>query len=613
MKRTLTVIAVAVAAAAAGGAWYLHAKQPLRNGSLALAHLQAPVDVRYDERGVPHLYAQNQTDLYRALGYVHAQDRLFQMEMLRRLARGELAEVLGPKLVDTDRLFRTLRIRDHAAEYSARQDKQSQPWKVLEAYLDGVNQFQENNPAPLEFDLLDIPRRPFTPEDTLSIAGYMAYSFAAAFRTEPVLTYIRDELGQRLPAHLRSRLASAGRADALRRTGCRRLEGPRRPRPSQPAGPGGRRPAAVRGQQRLGRRRQPHRQRQAPAGRRPAYPLRRAGGMVRGPAERARLRTLWPPPGAQPLRLAGPQPCVRLEPDDVPERRPRPGRREGQPGQPQPGLVPGRMGRPAERGAGNRGQGRCAGEAHPAPLAPRSDRQRRARRQLRQDPDRHVVGFPRDREPGARRLLPAESRRYPGQGPRGGLEDPFAGTQPGLGQRRRRYRLVGLGGPAEAAGGGEPELHPRRQQGRGGQVRLLSVRRQPTGGKPGARLYRLRQLPAGPGQWPADSRLLQPGGPRPVAGYPTGRPRHQMEPGQQPRAATRQSHRLRATPARTLAAGPARGGRRRRRQAPGRATGGLERRLPGRLDRRHAVQPVAVPDCRGRLARRTGAMPSSTA
>ncbi len=195
MKRTLTVIAVAVAAAAAGGAWYLHAKQPLRNGSLAVAHLQAPVDVRYDERGVPHLYAQNQTDLYRALGYVHAQDRLFQMEMLRRLARGELAEVLGPKLVDTDRLFRTLRIRDHAAEYSARQDKQSQPWKVLEAYLDGVNQFQENNPAPLEFDLLDIPRRPFTPEDTLSIAGYMAYSFAAAFRTEPVLTYIRDELG----------------------------------------------------------------------------------------------------------------------------------------------------------------------------------------------------------------------------------------------------------------------------------------------------------------------------------------------------------------------------------------------------------------------------------
>ena len=163
MKRTLTVIAVAVAAAAPaapGTSMPSSRSQRLaRRGPPAGAGRRALRRAR-----VPHLYAQNQTDLYRALGYVHAQDRLFQMEMLRRLARGELAEVLGPKLVDTDRLFRTLRIRDHAAEYSARQDKQSQPWKVLEAYLDGVNQFQENNPTPLEFDLLGIPRRPFTPK-----------------------------------------------------------------------------------------------------------------------------------------------------------------------------------------------------------------------------------------------------------------------------------------------------------------------------------------------------------------------------------------------------------------------------------------------------------------
>ncbi|MFO8212177.1 penicillin acylase family protein, partial [Pseudomonas aeruginosa] len=115
MKRTLTVLAVLVAAAAAGGAWYLHGKQPTRDGLAGLPGLQAEVEVRYDERGVPHIRAQNESDLYRALGYVHAQDRLFQMEMLRRLAKGELAEVLGPKLVDTDRLFRTLRLRDHAA------------------------------------------------------------------------------------------------------------------------------------------------------------------------------------------------------------------------------------------------------------------------------------------------------------------------------------------------------------------------------------------------------------------------------------------------------------------------------------------------------------------
>ncbi|MCY1272406.1 Acyl-homoserine lactone acylase QuiP [compost metagenome] len=195
MKRTLTALAVVVAAVAAGATWYVHSKQPQRSGELALAHLQAPVSVRYDERGVPHIQAQNEADMYRALGYVHAQDRLFQMEMLRRLARGELAEVLGAKLVDTDRLFRTLGIREHADRFAKTLDPQSPAMQALQAYLDGINQYQDSRPAPVEFDLLGIHKRPFTVEDTVSVAGYMAYSFAAAFRTEPVLSYVRDQLG----------------------------------------------------------------------------------------------------------------------------------------------------------------------------------------------------------------------------------------------------------------------------------------------------------------------------------------------------------------------------------------------------------------------------------
>ncbi|MBO3276203.1 penicillin acylase family protein [Pseudomonas schmalbachii] len=195
MKRSLVALAVIIVASVAAGAWYLHGKQPQRDGRASLQRLNHPVGIRYDERGVPHISAQDESDLYRALGYVHAQDRLFQMEMLRRLSRGELAEVLGPTLVETDRLFRTLRIRDRADQYVARQDRQSPAWKALEAYLDGINQFQDSHPRPLEFDLLGIPQRPFTAADCISVAGYMAYSFAAAFRTEPVLTYIRDELG----------------------------------------------------------------------------------------------------------------------------------------------------------------------------------------------------------------------------------------------------------------------------------------------------------------------------------------------------------------------------------------------------------------------------------
>ena len=205
MKKFLKVagalIALAILVTGGAAAWFLYSKQPQRSGSLDIARLKAPVQVRYDERGVPHIRAENEADMYRALGYVHAQDRLFQMEMVRRLAQGELAEILGPDLVEVDRLFRTLGIRAHAQKYAAAMDMNSPAALALQAYLDGVNQFQDNNKPPLEFNLLHIPKRPFTPQDTIAVAGYMAYSFAAALRTEPVMTFVRDKLG---PPYLRA-------------------------------------------------------------------------------------------------------------------------------------------------------------------------------------------------------------------------------------------------------------------------------------------------------------------------------------------------------------------------------------------------------------------------
>ncbi len=195
IKRSAIGLLLLLLAVGATTAWYLSGKQPQRSGDFAMSGLQAPVSVRYDERGVPHITAANEADLYRALGYVHAQDRLFQMEVARRLARGELAEVLGPKLLDTDRLFRTLGIRARADAYVARLDKNAPASLAVMAYLDGVNQYQASHPAPIEFDILGIPKRPFTPQDTMAVAGYLAYSFASAFKTEPVMTHIRDKLG----------------------------------------------------------------------------------------------------------------------------------------------------------------------------------------------------------------------------------------------------------------------------------------------------------------------------------------------------------------------------------------------------------------------------------
>ncbi len=199
MKRTLKIIgillAIAVILASAAAAWYVYSKQPKRSGTVEMSGLSASVTVQYDERGVPHIRAENQADMYRALGYVHAQDRLFQMEVMRRLAKGELAEILGAKFLDADKLFRTLGIRSYAESYAANLDQNSPAAAALSAYLDGINQFQSTHKPPIEFNILHIPRRPFTQEDSIAISGYQAYSFAAAFKTEPVMTFIRDKLG----------------------------------------------------------------------------------------------------------------------------------------------------------------------------------------------------------------------------------------------------------------------------------------------------------------------------------------------------------------------------------------------------------------------------------
>lgn len=195
MKVAAATVIAAIVAMGGAAAWHLRTKQPVRSGSIALKQLQAPVTVSYDERGVPHIQAESEMDMYRALGYVHAQDRLFQMEMVRRLARGELAEILGPKLLETDKLFRTLGIRARADEMAAKITPARPADMALISYLDGINQYQNTHPVPLEFDILKIPKRPFTPADTIAVSGYLAYSFAQAFKAEPALTFIRDKLG----------------------------------------------------------------------------------------------------------------------------------------------------------------------------------------------------------------------------------------------------------------------------------------------------------------------------------------------------------------------------------------------------------------------------------
>jgi penicillin G amidase len=177
---------------------YLFTTRPVLSGELSLNGLTEPVEVLFDEYGIPHIYAKNENDAYLALGYVHAQDRLFQMEMIRRAAAGRLAEVLGPDLLKTDKLFRTLCLNKVAEAQAAKflGSDTSGFQKAVIAYQKGVNEFIRKGKTPIEFTLMGIPKEEFTPKDIYLTAGIIAFGFAEGLRVDPVLEKIKNEWGE---------------------------------------------------------------------------------------------------------------------------------------------------------------------------------------------------------------------------------------------------------------------------------------------------------------------------------------------------------------------------------------------------------------------------------
>ena len=198
IKKSLKIIMIVLILIGIGITIFVEQKNPKRSGSLKINNLTATVTVDYDNFGVPHIFAKNDSDLYRALGYVHAQDRLFQMELLRRLSQGKLSEILGKKLLGADKLFLTLGIHKYAKNWvaTAEKKKDNPLLKIMDAYLDGVNQFVDQGPKPLEFNLLNIPPHHYNRVDIASIMGYMSFSFAQALRDDPLVT----RLAQTFPA-----------------------------------------------------------------------------------------------------------------------------------------------------------------------------------------------------------------------------------------------------------------------------------------------------------------------------------------------------------------------------------------------------------------------------
>lgn len=198
MKRFTKILAgtaLILILALLGGYLYLRSFAPTLKGLLVVKNLSAPVETYFDEYGIPHIYASNAEDAYRAFGYIHAQDRIFQMELMRRVGLGRLAEIFGNELAGTDAFFRTLgthrKAKADAGEFALLpQDLQANAL----AYLDGVNQFIASGKLPLEYKLIGITPEQYTVEDLYAISAYMAYSFAFALRTDPVVEQMRNTL-----------------------------------------------------------------------------------------------------------------------------------------------------------------------------------------------------------------------------------------------------------------------------------------------------------------------------------------------------------------------------------------------------------------------------------
>ncbi|MBF2707970.1 penicillin acylase family protein [Flavobacterium soyangense] len=195
LKKFLLVILsliVILALVLVGYAFYL---KPTYEGRLQLKNIQKETTVYFDDFGVPHIYANSQKDAMTALGYVHAQDRLWQMELMRRIAPGRLSEMFGSKVLKTDKFFAGLGINENSEKAIAKLDKNSQAYQLTLAYIDGVNQYIKEGKTPVEFQILGIKKEKFTIKDVYNIFGYMSFSFAMAQKNDPLMTDIRNKLG----------------------------------------------------------------------------------------------------------------------------------------------------------------------------------------------------------------------------------------------------------------------------------------------------------------------------------------------------------------------------------------------------------------------------------
>jgi penicillin amidase len=190
-------------AAGAGTLWWQLFRRPLprTEGSVAVEGLEAPVEIRRDRWGVPHIRARSKLDLWFGQGYCHGQERLWQLELYRRMSSGTIAQMAGREGLPVDRLVRTLGLR----RIAEREEGELEPElrAELDAYCAGVNSAAAAARAlPIEFQVLRLGFAPWRPADMLASIKLLAFGLSTNWERELLRADMARELGPELAARL---------------------------------------------------------------------------------------------------------------------------------------------------------------------------------------------------------------------------------------------------------------------------------------------------------------------------------------------------------------------------------------------------------------------------
>jgi len=180
---------------------------PEYNATFHAPYLKEEVTVYRDKHAIPYIFAKNEADLYFTVGFVMAQDRLWQMDLLRRVTMGRLSEIFGEDMIETDLLLRALRIPEKSQMVLT--DTEPDVLSALENFSRGVNHFIETqgNRLPPEFTLLGYKPEPWQPLHSVNLIGYMAWDLSGAWQIEATMHKLRQRLDEERFAQLMPNIA----------------------------------------------------------------------------------------------------------------------------------------------------------------------------------------------------------------------------------------------------------------------------------------------------------------------------------------------------------------------------------------------------------------------